>query len=95
MNEEIISLLMIVIISIMLDWVLGMIVSIKERKFSVSKIPQTLVTNIFPYVGSLIVIALVAIYVPYFEYVFMTYAGLVILKFSKEALIDKAKEILK
>lgn len=95
MGEGIISMLVVVLCSIMLDWVISVFISIKNKEFSVNKLPQTLITNVFPYIGSLLVVALVAIYVPYFEYVFTAYAGLVILKFSKEALIDKVKLILK
>jgi len=85
--------LVVCLASIGLDFVLGVLISIKESTFNISKLPQTIGKNIFPYVGGLLVLALLGNYINEFNAIFYVSAGLVALKFSKEALIDKIKTL--
>lgn len=47
-----------VLVLILLDTLLGIILSIKASTFDIRKLPQFLVTNLLPYVGGLMVLAL-------------------------------------
>ena len=87
----IIQSLVVCVASIGLDFILGILISIKESTFTISKLPQTIGKNIFPFVGGLIILALLGNYIDEFNAVYYVGAGLVTLKFSKEALIDKIK----
>jgi len=85
--------LILVVAVIMLDFVLGMLISIKKKTFEVGLLPKFLATNLFPYVGGLVVLALLSVYLAQMEYLYYAAVGLVTLKFSKEALLDKIKEL--
>lgn len=91
----ILNSLVVILLIIVLDFLMGVLTSIKNKTFDFCKMPQFVATNIFPYVGGLCVIALMAIYVTEMEYLYYTAAGLVGLKFSKEALIDKMVVLFK
>ena len=88
-NSPILASLAGVLAPILLDFIMGVIVSLKQHKFSLSILPQFIATNLLPYVGGLAVLAVFAIYVPALEYLFYMGIGLVGIKFTKEALIDK------
>lgn len=94
MENAILYGFVIAILSILLDFLLGVFISIKKKEFSINKLPQFLANNIFPYIGGLGIIALVAFFVPEFEYLFYAGVGFVALKYSKEALIDKVKMLI-
>lgn len=47
-----------VVVFILLDTFLGIILSIKAKTFNVRKLPQFIGTNLFPYIGGLLVLAL-------------------------------------
>lgn len=79
--------------SIVVDTVAGIILSLKNKDFSVSKLPQFIATNVFMYIGGLCVFAYIATYVPALSYFYYGCIGFVTLKYSKEALLDKAKQI--
>lgn len=93
MNLLILNLLLVVLMSILLDTILGILISIKAKAFDISKLPQFLATNVLPYVGGLVVLAAFANYVPELNYLFYTGVGIVTLKFTKEALIDKVTQL--
>jgi len=95
MDNVILSSLIVSLCSILLDFVMGVLISIKEKTFDASKLPQFIATNVFPYVGGLTIVAVLAIYVPDLNYLFYTGVALVIVKFSKEALLDKLKTLFK
>lgn len=97
MDIAVTNTLITVMATILLDWFLGILVSIKTnpKTFSLSKLPQALAQNIFPYIGGLLVVWVLSIYIPFFVTVFYAFAGLASLKFSKEALIEKGKELFK
>lgn len=60
MTTGILTALGAVLVLILLDTLLGIILSIKARSFDVRKLPQFLATNLLPYVGSLLILALAA-----------------------------------
>jgi len=93
-DSAIISALIVCLASIGLDFIIGVLLSIKKSEFSLSKLPQTIGKNIFPYIGGLIILALAGNYIPELTAVFYAGVGLVTVKFSKEALIDKVKELM-
>lgn len=83
----------VVVCAILLDFILGVLLSIKKRTFNISILPYFIYTNIFPYVGGMCVILGISMYIPEFEYLFYAAAGMASLKFSKEALLDKTTEL--
>ena len=85
----IVQSLLVVLAVIFVDAILGVMLSIKTKTFSLSILPDFLVSNIFPYVGGLIVLALLSVYMAELEYLYWFAATVVTAKFSKEALLDK------
>ena len=78
-----------------------MLLSIKKKTFDVRVLPKFIAVNVFPYVGGLVVLALLSVYLAgldkdvavYCYGIYYTTAGMAALKFSKEALLDKIKEL--
>ncbi len=89
--------LLVVICIIVLDAFFGVIGAIKAGVFDLSKVPQFLATNVFPYCGGLLLLALAAKYLPLEEqarnYMFYAAAVPVGAKFIKE-LWSKIKIVL-
>lgn len=92
-NMAIITAFLVALATISLDTILGILVSFKAGTFDVGKLPQFIRTNILPYIGGLIILALLANYVNELEYYFYTGVGLVAIKFSKEAILDKLRSL--
>jgi hypothetical protein len=90
-DSAILNSLLVALASIILDMLMGVAISVKNSTFSLSKLPQFLANNVFPYVGGLIILAVFANYVSNLAYLYYAGVGLVTVKFSKEALIDKLK----
>lgn len=85
--------LMIVLAPILADFVLGVLISIRRGTFSLSVLPRTVATNIFPYIGGLLLLAFLSTYSEEMQYLYCLFMTLVTLKFSKEALYDKIKAL--
>jgi hypothetical protein len=89
--------LMIVVTAIFVDALLGIIKSIivKDESFDPRKLPQFLVTGIFPYVGAIGVLAIAAHFVgdPFTQY-FFAGASAVVIKYGVD-IIAKFGEIFK
>lgn len=81
------QVLTIVVAGILLDAVLGVLNTFKpsEENFDIRKLPQFIAQNVFPYVGGLAAVALVADRVgePY-NYVFYFFAVSVVAKYVAE-----------
>jgi hypothetical protein len=92
-DPTILNSLLVVLASILLDTVMGVFLAIKTNTFNLSKLPQFLASNVFPYVGGLIILAVFANYITDLNYLFYAAVGLVTVKFSKEALIDKIQTL--
>lgn len=93
-DTAIMKCLIVALATIFLDVIMGILLSVKNGSFSLNKLPQFLATNIVPYMGGLIVLAVFANYVSDLSYAFYAGTALVAVKFSKEALIDKIKALL-
>lgn len=89
LSTVIMQTLLVALASIFIDFVLGVLISIKKKEFSLNVLPQFIATNVFPYVGGLVVLALLSSYLAQMEYVYYGAIVIVTAKFSKEALLDK------
>lgn len=86
---------------ICLDTVLGILIGFKDGTFTLSKLPEFLSKNVLPYMGGLSVIAIMAVYVnqvdpstgAIIEGIYYTASATVALKFTKEALLDKTRQL--
>jgi len=92
-DTVILNCLLVVLAAIMLDTLLGILLSVKLKTFSTSVLPQFLANNVLPYIGGLLILAVFANYVPDMAYLFYAGVALVTAKFSKEALIDKLQAL--
>lgn len=93
--DSVFLVLAIVVTLILLDALFGIIRAIKAGKFDLSKLPQFLATNVFPYCGGMLLLALAAEYIggPFQDYVYYVIAAPVAAKFAKE-LWEKVKAVL-
>lgn len=77
-----------------LDAFLGWFVAAKNLEFDFRKVPQFLKTNIFPYFGTLILLAFATLVDPEtFIVLFGAASGLISAKFGIEALKDKLTKL--
>jgi hypothetical protein len=74
---------------ILLDWLIGVCAAVKQEKFDVRKLPQFIPSNIVPYIGGLLVLAIAALIVTSFAPVFYAAAAAVAAKFVTD-IKDKA-----
>jgi len=78
---------------ILLDLVLGIILSLKQGNFDVRKLPQFLIRGVLPYVGSLLMLAVFAESIPAIAAIFYTSAATVVAKFMVD-IKDKLSELI-
>lgn len=95
LENAIIGSMVVALATILLDFTLGLLISVKQKTFDVGKLPQFLANNVLPFVGGLAVIAIMAVFVPALEYVYYAGVALVAVKFSKEALLEKMTLLFK
>lgn len=93
LSSEIIVSLIVVLCSILLDTLLGIMVSIKNGEFSINTLPKFIATNVFPYVGGLVLLAGFAYFITSFQYLFYAGVAIVTAKFCKEALLEKISKL--
>jgi hypothetical protein len=101
LSSLIIKSLLAILTLIIVDTILGILISFKRKQFDLSLVPLFLASNVLPYMGGLIVLALLSVYLSLLdpdlgsllEYLYYTAAATVGLKFSKEALLDKIKQL--
>lgn len=83
------------LIAILCDTLIGWILAIKLGEFDIRLVPLFLKTNVFPYIGVLLVLALVTVadaaYTPLFYFI----CAIVTVKFGVEALKDKLTQFFK
>jgi len=74
--------LMIVVAMILVDFLMGVFISIRDGVFDFKKLPQFVCSSILPYIGGLLVLAIVAQYIGdlYLE-LFLSISGLVVVKY--------------
>lgn len=79
---------------IVADTLLGYVLAVKNGEFSITKIPQFLAKNIFPYIGALIITAGLASYNDSYKALYVLALSGITLKFGYEALKEKLMDIL-
>jgi len=75
------------------DTLLGYAKAWKEGNFDLSLAPKFLVSNIFPYIGALIILALFSLFIEDMISLFYIAVGLVMVKFGKEIITEKIKAL--
>jgi len=83
------------ILAILADTVIGWILAATKGEFDIRLVPRFLQTSIVPYVGVLLVLALVTVADPAYEPVFYFICTLVTAKFGVEAMKDKLTRFFK
>jgi len=94
-DSSIILGIKICLIAIMGDAMIGWLIAYLKGEFDVRKMPQFLKTNILPYIGSLLIFAVIATLDPAYLFVFTGLVVFITGKFSVEALKDKIYDYLK
>lgn len=90
--EAVLSTLGAVLVLILVDTVLGILVSIKKGKFAFRKLSQFLATNVLSYVGGLLILALGASISSQLAAIFYAAAAATSVKFLAD-IKDKVKEV--
>jgi len=83
------------ILAIVCDTTIGWILAFVKGEFDIRKAPQFLKTNIAPYIGVLLVLALATVADEDYKPVFYFICTLVTAKFGVEALKDKLTQFFK
>ena len=83
------------IVAILADTIISWILAASKGEFDIREVPRFLQTSIFPYIGVLLVLALVTIADPVYEPVFYFVCTIVTAKFGVEALKDKLTQFFK
>lgn len=83
------------LIAILCDTAIGWILAIVKGVFDIRLVPQFLKTNILPYFGALVILAIATIYVPEYIPVFYFICAIIMVKFGVEALKDKLTQFFK
>lgn len=76
---------------ILIDTLLGIVRALAKGEFDVRLLPNFLRANVFPYVGSLLILAVFAVFIAEIKALLMVAAGFVIPKFLaeiKDKLVD-------
>lgn len=90
--RPVLSVLVTVLAIIMIDTVLGILVSIKNGEFDIRKVPRFLATNVLPYIGGLLILALGSTASIELATIYYGAAAATSVKFIAE-IKDKVKEI--
>lgn len=93
-NMDMVNILISVLVFILADTFMGWFLALKTGTFDLALVPQFLKNNVFPYMGALIMLAVLGLVSPEIKGIFFIIAGLVALKFSKEAILEKGKELI-
>ncbi len=81
----VITAFLIVMAAILLDALLGIILAIVKGEFVLRLMPQFLATNVFPYMGGLLIFAAAAYFLPEpYSAVFYVVAGAALVKYLAE-----------
>ena len=83
------------IIMILADTAIGWILALTKGEFDIRFVPRFLQTSIVPYVGVLLVLALVTVADPAYTPVFYFVCAIVAAKFGVEAMKDKLTQFFK
>lgn len=91
LSPEVVSALVVVLCTILVDTGLGVTLALKEGTFDIRKLPRFLETAVLPYVGSLVILALGSSN-PEIKIVFFSASGFAVLKYIAE-IKDKVQQI--
>lgn len=83
------------ILAILSDALIGWILALTKGEFDIRLIPRFLQTSIFPYIGVLLVLAMVTVIDPNYKPVFYFICTIVTAKFGVEAMKDKLTQFFK
>lgn len=72
------------------DTLFGILVGVRNREFDFRILPQFLITGVLPFLGGLIILALLANYIVAFDGLFYTAAAFVVAKYVGD-LLEKVK----
>ncbi len=86
---EILTGIQICLIAIIGDTLLGWLFAFIGGEFDIRQAPRFLQTAVLPYVGSLLIVAVLAYLDPAYMPVFVVITGLITAKFGVEAIKDK------
>ncbi len=86
---DILTGIQICLIAILGDTLLGWLFAFIEGEFDIRQAPRFLQTAVLPYVGSLLIVAVLAYLDPAYMPVFFVITGLITAKFGVEAIKDK------
>lgn len=93
LDVQVLNSLLLVLSVILVDTLLGIIRSIARQEFDVRVLPQFLQTSVFPYIGSLIVLAVFSFFVPEIKALLMTAAAFLLAKYLAE-IKDKLQDMM-
>lgn len=93
-NMDMVNILISVLVFILADTFMGWFLALKTGTFDLALVPQFLKNNVFPYMGALIMLAVLGLVSPEIKGIFFIIAGLVALKFGKEAILEKGKALI-
>lgn len=83
LSQEVIATVLAVLGLILVDALLGVVLAISKNQFDVQKFPQFLKTNVLPYVGGLLILAMAAGN-PQMKALFLASAAATAIKFIAE-----------
>lgn len=83
------------VLAILADTLIGWILALAKGGFDIREVPRFLQTSIFPYIGVLLVLALVTVADSSYEPVFFFICTIITAKFGVEALKDKLTQFFK
>jgi len=92
MGPKVLAALAGVLALILLDFVLGVLIAMKEGTFDVRKLPQFLESSFIPYAGGLLILALFSNVDPTLSVLFLTIAAAVYVKFLAD-IKDKVAQL--
>lgn len=83
------------VVAILADTLIGWILALSKGVFDIREVPRFIQTSIFPYIGVLLVLALVTVADAAYEPVFYFICTIITAKFGVEALKDKLRQFFK
>lgn len=75
--------------AILVDTMIGWVLAFASGTFDITKMPRFLATNIFPYIGALLIVAFASNYDATWKPLFEICCGLITVKFGYEAVKEK------
>jgi hypothetical protein len=83
-DPNVIQALIVALAVILVDALLGIIRAIARGEFDFTRLPQFLISNLLPYVGSLLVLAVFSLFVQEIKAILLASAAFILAKFLAE-----------